>query len=183
MLALGRNAANYVIKGLRRPKSDPVQPAVDTNDEWRSRGLPLLGAEVAWLAERSLWIDGKKRLPSPFSSSSDREVGVMTRPIKITEGSGNVFKDIGVPDPEGALAKAELARQIAMAIAKRHLTQVQAARLLDVDQPKVSALLNGRLQGFSTERLFRFLTLLGRSVRIMVGTRQAKNPKITVRCA
>ena len=107
----------------------------------------------------------------------------MTRAIRVTEGSGNVFKDIGVPDPEGALAKAELARQIAMAIAKRHLTQVQAARLLDIDQPKVSALLNGRLQGFSTERLFRFLTLLGRSIRIVVGTRQAKNPRITVRCA
>ncbi len=67
-------------------------------------------------------------------------------------GSGNVFEDIGHPRPAEALAKAELARKIAESITKRRLTQAAAAELLDIDQPKVSALVRGRLAGFSLNR-------------------------------
>jgi len=81
-------------------------------------------------------------------------------------GSGNVFKDLGYPRPEEALAKAEIIRQISKLIAKRDLTQTEAAALLGIDQPKVSALLRGQVSGFSTERLFRFLNALGRDVEI-----------------
>ncbi len=88
--------------------------------------------------------------------------------IKVEEGSGNVFADIGLPDAEERLAKAELALRIADAIRARGLTQTRVAALFGIDQPKVSRLLRGRLAGFSTERLMRFLTLLGRDVEIVV---------------
>ena len=86
-------------------------------------------------------------------------------------GSGNVFEDLGRPRPAEALAKAELARKIAELIAERRLTQAAAADLLDIDQPKVSALVRGRLAGFSLDRLVRFLVLLGRDVEIVVKPR------------
>lgn len=86
-------------------------------------------------------------------------------------GSGNVFADMGHPRPAEALAKAELARKIAALIEKRGLTQTAAAELLEVDQPKVSALVRGRLAGFSLDRLVRFLVLLGSDVEIIVKPR------------
>ncbi len=86
-------------------------------------------------------------------------------------GSGNVFEDLGHPRPAEALAKAELARKIAELIAKRGLTQAAAADVLKIDQPKVSALVQGRLAGFSLDRLVRFLVLLGSDVEIVVKPR------------
>ena len=91
-------------------------------------------------------------------------------PIAVTPGSGNVFADIGVREPEEELAKAQLASRIRDIIRQRRLTQVAAATLLRIDQPKVSALLNGRLTSFSSERLMRLLTRLGQDVEIVVRT-------------
>lgn len=85
-----------------------------------------------------------------------------------TVGSGNVFADLGLPNPEETLAKAELAHKITVLLRDRGLTQVQAAKLLGIDQPKVSALIRGRLSGFSLERLMRFLLLLGQDIKITV---------------
>jgi len=82
--------------------------------------------------------------------------------------SGNVFADLGLPNAEDRLAKAELARKISEIIAKQRLTQMEAAELLGIDQPKISALVRGRLGGFSLERLMRFLNILGRDVEIVV---------------
>jgi predicted XRE-type DNA-binding protein len=82
--------------------------------------------------------------------------------------SGNVFADLGVPNPEEALAKAELASKIASLLRERKLTQAKAAKLLGIDQPKVSNLLRGNLTGFSLERLMRLLLLLGQDIRIAV---------------
>jgi predicted XRE-type DNA-binding protein len=82
--------------------------------------------------------------------------------------SGNVFADLGLPNPEEALAKAELANKISVLIRERNLTQAKAAKLLGIDQPKVSMLLRGRLTGFSLERLMRFLLLLSQDVKISV---------------
>jgi len=87
------------------------------------------------------------------------------------EGSGNVFDDLGTARAEEALAKAELAQKIIDIVRNRRLTQVQAAKLLDVDQPKISALTRGRLAGFSIERLLRFLMLLGHDIEITVKSR------------
>ena len=86
-------------------------------------------------------------------------------------GSGNVFADLGVPHPQEALAKAELAHKISKLIERRRLTQAEAAKILDVDQPKVSALRHGRLSGFSLDRLVRFVVLLGHDVDIVVKKR------------
>jgi predicted XRE-type DNA-binding protein len=85
-----------------------------------------------------------------------------------TVSSGNVFADLGLKNPEEALAKAELAHKIAALIRDKGLTQVQTAKLLGVDQPKVSSLIRGRLSGFSLERLMRFLLLLGQDIKITV---------------
>jgi predicted XRE-type DNA-binding protein len=92
----------------------------------------------------------------------------MNKKIVVEEGSGNVFADIGLPDPEERLAKADLAIRIAETIRARRLTQTRAAYILKIDQPKISRLLRGQLSGFSTERLMHFLTLLGRDVEITV---------------
>lgn len=85
--------------------------------------------------------------------------------------SGNVFADLGVDEPEQALVKAKLAAQISQSIAARKLSQAGAAKVLGIDQPKISALLRGKLAGFSTERLIRFLNALGRDVEIVVSER------------
>ena len=91
--------------------------------------------------------------------------------------SGNVFADLGVDAPEEALAKAKLTAQISEIIAAKGLTQAAAAKVLGIDQPKVSALLRGKLMGFSTERLIRFLNVLGRDVEIVVSERsRARGP-------
>ena len=90
----------------------------------------------------------------------------------VREGSGNVFEDLRVPGSEEALAKAELAAQIALAIADRGLTQTRAAELLGVNQADVSDLVRGKLKGFSTDRLLRFLNALGRDIEIVVHTRR-----------
>ncbi len=92
----------------------------------------------------------------------------MSKKIRVKKGSGNVFADLGVPEANEALAKAEIARRIIELLESRHLTQVAAAELLGVDQPKVSALKHGRLEGFSTDRLFKFLNALGRDVDIVI---------------
>lgn len=84
------------------------------------------------------------------------------------EGSGNVYADLKVHDPQEARAKADLAHQIVDVIDARKLTQVQAGKVLGIDQPKVSALKRGRLTDFSLERLLGFLLLLGHDVQITV---------------
>ena len=99
----------------------------------------------------------------------------MPRQRLIHEGSGNVFADIGVANPEEALLKAELVRSITNTIDERGLTQTAAAATLGVSQPKVSLLYRGRLDAFSVERLLRFLNALGRDVRIVVGAEQRRH--------
>lgn len=91
--------------------------------------------------------------------------------IPVTPGSGNVFADLGFAEPEEELAKAQLASHIRQIIKRRRLTQVAAASLMGIDQPKVSALLNGRLANFSSDRLMRLLTALGQDVEITIKTK------------
>jgi predicted XRE-type DNA-binding protein len=97
-----------------------------------------------------------------------RQEDEMTTKAKSQPSSGNVFEDLGVAEAGEALAKSELAALIARTIRAMGLTQVQAGRLLGIDQPKVSELLRGRLTQFSTERLLRFLTSLGHDIDIVV---------------
>jgi len=102
--------------------------------------------------------------------------------IPVTKTSGNVFADLGVAEPEEELAKAQLASHIRQTIKRRRLTQIQAAHLMGLDQPKVSTLMNGRLAGFSSDRLMRFLAALGQDVEIVVkaGPRGRERGRIRV---
>jgi predicted XRE-type DNA-binding protein len=86
----------------------------------------------------------------------------------VERGSGNVFADLGIPNPDLALAKAQLVQRIRDLIAERNLTQAKVAELLGLDQPKVSALVRGRVDGYSLDRLFRLLIALGQRLEITV---------------
>jgi predicted XRE-type DNA-binding protein len=86
----------------------------------------------------------------------------------VEEGSANIFADLGFPNPEEHLAKAELAVQIVEIIRQRRLSQSAAAGILEIDQPKVSALMRGQLKNFSLDRLCRFLNRLDKDVDIVV---------------
>lgn len=88
--------------------------------------------------------------------------------VEFVESSGNIFADLGLPNPEERLAKAELARQIRKIITDRALTQEQAGSLLGLAQPNVSNLVRGRLERFSVDKLMEYLTALGQDVRIVV---------------
>ena len=81
---------------------------------------------------------------------------------------GNVFADLGCRDPESMLAKAKLAHVICELVANRKLTQTRAAEIMGLDQPKISALMRGKLKGFSLERLIRCLNEMGQEVQITV---------------
>jgi predicted XRE-type DNA-binding protein len=100
----------------------------------------------------------------------------MTKSTPIRRGSGNVFADLELPDAAEYLAKSELAARIFQVIKNRKLTQTAAGKLLGISQPNVSALLNGRLDGFSTDRLLRFLSALGCDVRITISPPHPKSP-------
>ncbi|MBN3948883.1 MAG: XRE family transcriptional regulator [Nostoc sp. NMS7] len=87
---------------------------------------------------------------------------------KVDVTNGNVFADLGLSNPEQRLLKAELVRKISEIITNLNLTQVQAAEIIGIDQPKVSLLIRGRLSGFSTDRLIVYLNKLGSDVEITV---------------
>jgi predicted XRE-type DNA-binding protein len=91
---------------------------------------------------------------------------------KITKSSGNIFEDLGFEQPAEELAKADLAIKIYEIIKERKLKQREAAKILEIDQPKVSALINGRLKDFSINRLLRFLTLLDQNIKIVIGDKK-----------
>lgn len=92
----------------------------------------------------------------------------MSEEIKVQSSSGNVFADLGLANSDELLIKAELVRQISNLIDAKKLTQTEAANILGIDQSNVSTLLNGKLSGFSTDRLFKFLNALGSDVEIRI---------------
>ncbi len=87
---------------------------------------------------------------------------------RVTHGSGNVFADIGIAQPEEALAKARIVEMIADLLAQRDLSQQEAGRLVGLTQPQVSRLVRGDTRKFSYERLMRVLTALGQDVDITI---------------
>lgn len=88
--------------------------------------------------------------------------------IRVKEGSGNVFRDLGFPNPEREQVKARLTLQIYRLIKDRGLTQTAAGEILGIRQPHVSGLMRGQSGNFSVERLMDFLTALGQDVEITV---------------
>ena len=106
-------------------------------------------------------------------SSNQRPVAksINDEPVHFQPGSGNVFADLDLPNPELALAKAKLVQCIREIIAERNLTHAKAAVLLGLERPRVSALLRGRVGRFTFDRLFRVLNMLGQRVEVVVGAR------------
>src|SRR5687768_293207 len=91
-----------------------------------------------------------------------------SRAIEAHEGSGNVYADLGYRDADEMLVKAKLVCKISEIIRSKGLTQVEAATILGLTQPKVSALLRGQFRGISERKLLDCLTSLGRDVEIVV---------------
>ena len=90
---------------------------------------------------------------------------VMTAVVK---GSGNVFADLGLKNPIELQARADLTHQIYKVIKQKKLNQTEAAELLGLKQPDVSALMNGKLTSFSLDRLLHLLVRLNREVEIII---------------
>lgn len=88
--------------------------------------------------------------------------------LKVTRGSDNVFRDLGLPNPEEDLAKAQLAIAIAGTIEERGLTQTAAAKRAGVSQPHISKIMGGRLEEFSCERLMTILNGLGKDIELVI---------------
>ena len=88
--------------------------------------------------------------------------------INVTPSSGNIFMDLGLPDAEELLVKSNLVLKINNIIEKRHLSQIQASTILGIPQSKVSLIQNGKLRGFSVEKLCHFITLFGQDVDIVI---------------
>ena len=88
--------------------------------------------------------------------------------VAAKRGSGNVFADLGLPNPEQELLRARLTLEIYKIVRERGLTQARAGEILGIKQPHVSALMRNRAGNFSIGRLMEFLTALGQDVRITV---------------
>ena len=97
-----------------------------------------------------------------------------TQKVKHTVSSGNIYEDLGFADSAERIAKAKFAMRINEIIEKRKLKQTEAAKILEVNQPKISALANGQLSGFSMERLIHFLNLLDQNVEITIKTKRGR---------
>jgi predicted XRE-type DNA-binding protein len=103
--------------------------------------------------------------------------------VECETGSGNVFADIGLPNAEEHLVKAQLVYKIDSLLKKRGLKQTEAAKLLDVKQPDISKMLRGDFRQFSVERLMRFLVALGQDVEIVVKPHHGRRDVAQLRVA
>ena len=102
------------------------------------------------------------------------------RNAKIAVSSGNVFADLRLPNAGEKQTRVRLAVVINQIITRERLGQVEAARRLNINQPKISALRNYKLNGFSVERLMNFVNALGHDVEISIRTRTSRRPARTV---
>jgi predicted XRE-type DNA-binding protein len=100
--------------------------------------------------------------------------------LRVTEGSGNVFADLELPNPEQELLKAELTLQIYSILKNSGMRQVEIARILGVQQPQVSLLMRNRAGSFSVGRLMEFLTALRQDVEITVRPTRKEHGALSV---
>ncbi len=103
--------------------------------------------------------------------------------IPIELGSTNVYADLGYTDAGEMQRKARLAAEIARSIKARHLTQDEAARLLGIDQSKVSRITRGQFRGVSEAKMLELVAKLGRDVRIVIGPVRRRAGKIALEIA
>jgi predicted XRE-type DNA-binding protein len=102
------------------------------------------------------------------------------RTARVTEGSGNVFADLGLRNPEQELLKAQLTLQIYTLLKGSGMTQVESAKILGVQQPQVSLLMRNRAGNFSVGRLMEFLTALRQDVEITVRPTRKEHGALSV---
>jgi predicted XRE-type DNA-binding protein len=102
------------------------------------------------------------------------------RAARVSEGSGNVFADLGLPNPEQELLKAQLTLQIYTILKGSGMTQVESAKILGVQQPQVSLLMRNRAGNFSVGRLMEFLTALRQDVEITVRPTRKEHGALSV---
>ncbi len=102
----------------------------------------------------------------------------MNNKIEFSKGSGNIFKDLGLDSPDDRFAKTKIASMIYDIIEDRNLTQKEAGLILGINQPKISALRNGKLDGFSMERLFLFLRALDQDVDIIIHPKKQNKARL-----
>jgi predicted XRE-type DNA-binding protein len=105
---------------------------------------------------------------------------VRSRIVRVTEGSGNVFADLGLPNPEQELLKAQLTLQIYSILKGSGMTQVEIAKILGVQQPQVSLLMRKRAGNFSVGRLMEFLTALRQDIEITVRPTRKEHGALSV---
>jgi predicted XRE-type DNA-binding protein len=106
-----------------------------------------------------------------------------THDTSITKSSGNVFRDLGLDNPEELLAKAQLAAAINDIIEQRNLKQHETAKLLGITRPRVSRLRRGHLDEFSLDCLMGFLTLLDRDVKLVITKKPRNRPTGSIQVA
>lgn len=108
----------------------------------------------------------KQELAEPKKEKKEQKMTEDQSQLEIEVGSGNVFADLSLEDAPELKLKAAIVGQINSILRHRHLTQVQASELLGLPQPKISALKNGKLRGFSLEKLLEIMVKLDRDVEI-----------------
>ena len=96
----------------------------------------------------------------------------MSEDVTFVRGSENVFADLGFPNADEHLVKAQLVHKISNIMKERQLTQAEAARILGVKQPDVSNLMRGQFRLVSVEKLLHYLVALGQDVEIVVKPRR-----------
>lgn len=114
------------------------------------------------------WYSDGKRSETPKLKMKAKTKKTQKRIARLTEGSGNVFADLDLPNSEQELLKAQLTLQIYSILKDSGLTQVEIATVLGVQQPQVSLLMRNRAGNFSVGRLMEFLTALRQDVQITV---------------
>jgi predicted XRE-type DNA-binding protein len=105
-------------------------------------------------------------------------------PDQVIRSRGNVFVDMGLPDAAELDTKARLGAALNLIVKRKRLTQAEVATVLSINQPKVSALLNYKLEGFSVERLMHFLVALGQDIEIVIKSKPtSRSARIAVKAA
>ena len=153
--------------------------------EYPRTGIIVRVRRVRAAAEKPLhWVGSSKRdfLSFPAAVKDDMASRNAERREAVTRGTGNVFADLGFPDAVERQAKLRLAYALNQVLEERKLSQVDAAKVLGVTQPKVSALRHYKLAGFSVERLMNLLTAVDQDVEIVIRRkpRSRKTGRISV---
>lgn len=166
----------------KRPRNRTRRASLATADARKRIHKRRARASKATVARKRINKGRLRASKTPADAEKRVESAHRKSPVKVEIGSGNVFADIGLPNPEEALAKAEIARRLNLALSSRKLSQVEAGAVLGIPQPRVCDLARGRLGKFSLEKLIDFAKRLGNDVEIRIQPSR-KTPRLKVMTA